>query len=478
MSQSQQEEKIDNNIETCKIRVSNALWGLFIGDSLAMPVHWYYNRDNITKQYGKDGITKYEDASTIHPEAFMLGMTYKPDIEKAASLNRKVDFVFKNKVYFSTTLPMNESEKKEHDSLMKALTENEESHGNTVASKNKRIHYHCGLKAGENTLGAQLCRVLLRYIGGLDSKNSQDYKNRDFMQYMIDYLTDSNNDNNDTYCEIYIRRFMENYSKGNDILQLSASQEDIWSIGSMGGISRPLIFGIYYFCRMLTESKKTKNGNKNFNINQCIAMAIKHSNLTHRSENVSNSIISLLPLLCNKFLLNNSKLDKKLINEFCLNNIYLPKENGSSLFQRYRNAKGPGNIPKSQMYKYHTQFQNEPFDVVSMCEKEKENKDNKDNKEDNVGFLGTACYPEQGVPLAIYLMTKYDFDLSKALLANANAGGDCVHRGMMLGLILGCSIGDKPLEMINDNCKQLVTGLKNYQVLKKEIDTFVNACFE
>jgi ADP-ribosyl-[dinitrogen reductase] hydrolase len=46
-----------------------------------MPVHWYYETDNILKDFGPAGVTRYEDAKHPHPEAFMVGMTYKPDVE-------------------------------------------------------------------------------------------------------------------------------------------------------------------------------------------------------------------------------------------------------------------------------------------------------------------------------------------------------------------------------------------------------------
>jgi len=31
-------------------RLQNALWGLFIGDALAMPAHWYYELENVQKK--------------------------------------------------------------------------------------------------------------------------------------------------------------------------------------------------------------------------------------------------------------------------------------------------------------------------------------------------------------------------------------------------------------------------------------------
>ena len=44
------------------MRITNGLWGMFIADSLSMPVHWYYNRENIYNDFGLNGITNYEDA--------------------------------------------------------------------------------------------------------------------------------------------------------------------------------------------------------------------------------------------------------------------------------------------------------------------------------------------------------------------------------------------------------------------------------
>ena len=34
--------------------VKNALWGLFISDSISMPAHWYYKREYIKRDFKKD----------------------------------------------------------------------------------------------------------------------------------------------------------------------------------------------------------------------------------------------------------------------------------------------------------------------------------------------------------------------------------------------------------------------------------------
>ena len=47
-------------IPSMSSRIKGALWAMYIGDSLAMPVHWYYDRSKIFKDFGREGITKYE----------------------------------------------------------------------------------------------------------------------------------------------------------------------------------------------------------------------------------------------------------------------------------------------------------------------------------------------------------------------------------------------------------------------------------
>jgi len=82
-------------------RMKNALWGAFIADSIAMPVHWYYQRKYI--KYGFDGgIRWYEDAPHPHPESFMVGNSYHPNITKAKELGRPFDIVHKHIRFYDT----------------------------------------------------------------------------------------------------------------------------------------------------------------------------------------------------------------------------------------------------------------------------------------------------------------------------------------------------------------------------------------
>jgi ADP-ribosylglycohydrolase len=81
-------------------------------------------------------------------------------------------------------------------------------------------------------------------------------------------------------------------------------------------------------------------------------------------------------------------------------------------------------------------------------------------------MLSTACYPEHGLPLLLYLAENNSLDVEASLLANANAGGDNVHRGMVLGLIVGAAHDELP-----DDLRQ---GLVDCEDLQSEIDAFAD----
>ncbi len=51
-------------------RKAAAFWGLFIGDSMAMPVHWYYNPDDIKRGYG-GWLTGYTAPNKRHPSSIL-----------------------------------------------------------------------------------------------------------------------------------------------------------------------------------------------------------------------------------------------------------------------------------------------------------------------------------------------------------------------------------------------------------------------
>jgi hypothetical protein len=205
-------------------RIRNALWGLFIADALAMPAHWIYRVENITKTFG-GRLDGYRAAPHPHPESFMVGMAYQPDVETANALERPYDILHEHARFYSTPYSDLEIER----------TERETEHGNVTPKLEDRYHYHHGLGAGENTLGAQLVRVLLRCVA-----RCSRYDEGAFLDDFVAFLTTPGS-RRDPYCEIYLRRWFENYTRGLPPEACAEHQRRVWSIGSHGGAIRALV---------------------------------------------------------------------------------------------------------------------------------------------------------------------------------------------------------------------------------------------
>ena len=166
-------------------RLCNALWCLFIGDALAMPAHWYYNTDNIARDFD-GGLRGFADPPHPHPESFMVGMGYHPDVSAAKRLGRAYDILHDHARFYHTS----------YSALQIRSTERESEHGNPVPLLEDRYHYHHGLNAGENTLAAHLVRVLMRSV-----INAGRYDQDAFLADFIDYMSTPGR-NRDPYTEI------------------------------------------------------------------------------------------------------------------------------------------------------------------------------------------------------------------------------------------------------------------------------------
>jgi ADP-ribosylglycohydrolase len=400
-------------------RLQNALWGLFIGDALAMPAHWYYRVDNIQKVFD-GGIQDYQEPPHPHLESFMVGMGYHPDVENSKRQGRAFDILHEHARFYHTS----------YSDLQIRSTEREKAHGNSVPGLADRYHYHYGLKAGENTLAAHLVRVLMRSV-----IRCGRYDPDDFVEDFISHMTTPGK-NRDPYCEIYIRRWFENYSRGLPPHACAELQRNVWSIGSHGGIIRPLVIS------MIAGSAY-----------QGLGLAIEHQNLTHRSENVSSALGILVPLL-QKLL---TDAEPNLATSDYAQRVHPPQIKGEQLFELYRDHQGPGNIPKQKMWELHTLLVNEPYEVDQLV------REASDSEVINQLFA-TACYPEHGLPLLLYFARAHNMDMETALLANANAGGDNVHRGMVLGILLGAANNELP--------EHLKQGLIAFEELQTEIEAF------
>ena len=399
-------------------RIEAALWAMFVADALAMPAHWYYNRDTIRAHFD-GGVTGYEAPPHPHPEAFMVGMGYFPDVDRARALGRPHDILHQHRRFYNTSWADADVDR----------TAREAEHGNAVAAEKERFHYHHGLKAGDNTLNAHLARVLLRSViarGGYESGAFLD----DFVQHMT-----TPGRNADPYTEVYLRKWFENWCGGAPIHGAAQMQRDNWSIGSHGGMIRPMILAML-----------------GANPYQAVGLAVEHQALTHRSETVSSALAVCVPLL---FVLLNGH-DPAEAFASAARQTHLPSVRGEDLLARYRDAKGPNNIPDDEMWALHMQLQPGPLDLPSLAAQGEQAVLRTE--------LGTICYVEHGLPMMFFLAAHEGFDLRKTLLLNVNAGGDNVNRGMPLGLLMGAANGSVPDDLRH--------GLRDHAALAQEIAAF------
>jgi ADP-ribosylglycohydrolase len=146
-------------------KTRGALYGLCIGDALAMPVHWYYNRQALFQDYGR--VTDYLAPYNPHPDSILWRSKYVARNSRGEILHDQANFWGQ-----------------------------------------RGIHYHQFLAAGENTLNIKISQLLIESL-----MLNAGYDPDDFLKRYIQFMTTPGN-HRDTYIEECHRNFFENYARG------------------------------------------------------------------------------------------------------------------------------------------------------------------------------------------------------------------------------------------------------------------------
>ncbi len=149
------------------------LWGMFVGDALAMPVHWYYDVAAIRREFGI--VRDYHLPGEHHPNSIM-------PLANTAAAGRGSHA---GEVVGGVIL-----------------------HGKKHLWGQPNQHYHAGLQAGDNTLNLLCLRVLMRTMNA-----SGRYDAGEFLRAYVAFMTTPGS-HNDTYAESYHRDFFANYARG------------------------------------------------------------------------------------------------------------------------------------------------------------------------------------------------------------------------------------------------------------------------
>ncbi|MGB0416245.1 MAG: ADP-ribosylglycohydrolase family protein [Coraliomargarita sp.] len=193
-----------NNTISPHSRFLAAWWGSFIGDALAMPVHWYYKRELIPRDYG--AIRGYLAPKNPHPDSILW------------------------RSHYESTCP--------EDNIL---------HDQAQYWGKPGVHYHQFLEAGENTLNLKIASLLA------DSLVVQSgYDPADFAKRYINFMLTPGM-HRDTYVEEYHRTFFQNYGRGKPIEKCGPEDSHI---GCLAALTPLVLFYHQDHDRMLHAVRK------------------------------------------------------------------------------------------------------------------------------------------------------------------------------------------------------------------------------
>jgi len=148
--------------------------GSLIADALSLPVHWYYDRDALDRDY--PDLSDFQNPLPQHSGSILWRSSYEV-------LNEKGDILHDQAKYWGQ----------------------------------RGIHYHQNLKAGENTVNFQLASLLYQM---------ESYSPESWLElYVAKMLTPGWH--RDTYLEEYHRAFFTRYAQGKPLLKCGIKDEHI-----------------------------------------------------------------------------------------------------------------------------------------------------------------------------------------------------------------------------------------------------------
>lgn len=166
-----------------------ALLGMYVADSVAMPVHWMYNLGQLKKDYG---VIK----SFVKPKDRFDGSIM--NLSNTGGGGRGSD---------------------QGDIVGSVILHGKKKYW----LRGGNFHYHLGLDAGENTLEAQLCRLLTQSIldsslstppnGDQENAPTPTFKPSDFTEKYLSFMQTPGS-HNDTYASTAHRMFFANLVQG------------------------------------------------------------------------------------------------------------------------------------------------------------------------------------------------------------------------------------------------------------------------
>ncbi len=342
------ERLADKDLDINNELIATAVINTMVADAHAMPVHWYYQVNDIMQAF-PNGIRQLYAAPARHPSSIM-------SLHSKRKGGRHIG---------DETLP---------EVVGSVILKGKARHWDQ-----RQIHYHHGMKAGENTLNAHTILWMLQAV----IEHNNRYHDSIFLKRYIEKMTAETPSHPDTYAESYHRGFFANWAQGKPASQCAAVTHDTPSIGGLVRIG-PLVLLLFHQGYALSEVK---------------SIAAIHLSLTHPDIHLKAICFQYIDLL-HGLLMADSKEAKV-----------------GRLFKTLYQVAGK-------------HFKHKAPEL--WC----------DNQVLG-GLYSTACYITDSWPGLLFLAGKYPENTRQALISNAELGGDNVHRGAVLATILSLINGQR-----------------------------------
>lgn len=384
--------------------VAEAFWAMCAADSLSMPVHWYYDIHDIRRDFG-DWISGFNAPRDRHPSSILtLSNTAGSGRSAWVSGSKRPD-VIGNVIL--------------HDKL------------EAWKSSRGSVHYHQGLRAGDNTLNV-LCslRAARTLLGGAFRDVSQPDARAAVLVDYVHFLTTPGT-HRDTYAESFHRDFFSDwqddrptaakellsFAEARSRQKMSSSHPDS-QLDAIGCLTMTLPF-------ILLSSSANEE--------QAVSAAVDFVRLTHPHPRVPDWV---------------------------------------SLYSRVLHAVvGGANL---QQQAEHALRSLKVWDVCQGYSKKAERFSESSPErlkvhQSAVNYLGLACYTKGALSSLFYLAHQFHDDLTGGILTNTNCGGENCNRGAALGALLGAAAPHRGAELPQDWKEELRDAQELLPLILKEL---------
>lgn len=204
--------------------------GSLIADALAMPVHWYYDRHALDRDY--PDLTQFCAPRKFHPDSILWRSSY-------TALNEKGNILHDQAVFWGQ----------------------------------RDVHYHQNLRAGESTANFKLARLLYEQV-----MEAGCYSETAWLDLYIEKML-TPGWHRDTYLEEYHREFFTRYSQGNDPRTCGVEDEHIGGLATVPALVAAL------HGRARDEIRET--------VKRHVMLTHRHSNVLRAADGLARVLIDL-----------------------------------------------------------------------------------------------------------------------------------------------------------------------------------------